>query len=124
MINLLYSQHAMVTDAEVDCGAVFGGNPSLCDETQDAMERLFESPASSAAEARASCRQFGADYLAVARSDPAWNDANGWVWSLPLVSADTEAGSPDRVHPGKEIAENIPAAFRVVNCGHPAKSSP
>ena len=34
MVNMLYSERAMVTDAEVDCGAVFGGDPASCLQTQ------------------------------------------------------------------------------------------
>jgi len=96
--NMLYSERAMVTDAAVDCGAVFGGDPARCSATQRAIRELFASPAPSAAEAIATCHFLGIDYLAVARSDRAWEDTRGWVWALPLAGrAETD--------------------FKVVQCG-------
>lgn len=96
--NMLYSERAMMTDAAVDCGAVFGGDPAGCGAAQHAVRRLFLSPAPSAEEAIATCNFLGIDYLAVARSDPAWDDTRGWVWALSV------AGRPE-------------ADFRVVQCG-------
>ena len=115
-INLLYAQRAMVTDAEPDCGAAFGGDPSVCLATQEEVRRLFASPAPSAEEAVAVCARLGAGYLAVAASDPAWKDMEGWVWALPLAVAQPPGDmQPDR---------NITGRFRVVNCSDAPGSLP
>lgn len=103
--NMLYSERAMMTDAAVDCGAVFGGEPAPCAAAQHEVRELFTSPTPSAAEAIAACHFLGIDYLAVARSDPAWEDTRGWVWALPGVGpAETD--------------------FRIVLCGTAPPAAP
>ena len=103
--NMLYSGRAMVADAEVDCGAVFGGDPAQCASAQHAIRELFTLPAPSAEEAIARCHFWGIHYLAVARSDLAWEDTRGWVWALPVVGpAETD--------------------FRVVQCGTAPPTEP
>ena len=105
VINMLYSERSMVSDAAVDCGAVFGGDPSRCSATQSTVRRLFQPPALTADEVMRSCQALGANYLAVARSDPAWEDRAGWAWSLPEVSVDQKTGG------------SASPSFRVVQCG-------
>ena len=105
IVNMLFSERSMVTDAAVDCGAVFGGDPSRCPEVQTAVRRIFVSPSPSAEEAIATCNFLGIDELAVAPRDPAWEDTRGWVWSLPVV------GQAEK-------------DFRVVQCGTTPPTSP
>ncbi len=103
--NMLYSDRAMLTDAAVDCGAVFGGDPARCGPTQRAVRELFRMPAPSAEDVIARCHFLGIDYLAVAQSDPAWEDTRGWVWALPVAAqAETD--------------------FRVVQCGSAPPTAP
>jgi len=114
--NMLYPERAMVTDAEEDCGAVFGGDPSICSRTQQEVRSLFVLPAPAASEARARCREWGASYLSVAKTDPAWQDASGWVWTLPLATERSGTTPP--------VAGEAGASFRVVNCGSSVTSVP
>ncbi len=104
---MMYSQRGMATDAGDDCGSVFGGDPERCDDVQEIVQKIFASPAPSAAEARDLCRQAGIDDLAVARSDPAWQDAGGWVWTLPLVTSPAEGSSFRIVHCG-DVSPRLP----------------
>ena len=105
IVNMLFSERSMATDAAVDCGAVFGGDPSRCPGIQTAVRRLFVSPSPSAQEAIATCHFLGIDELAVAPRDPAWEDTRGWVWGLPVVGQ-AEKG------------------FRVVQCGTTPPTAP
>jgi hypothetical protein len=109
VIDTLFSERAMATNAEVNCGAIFGGDPSLCASTQAAVRSLFISSSPSAAQTKEICRQLDVSYLSVRRTDPAWNDRNGWVWNLPLVAS---AGNfpPDAVPDSR-------SEVRIVNCG-------
>ena len=43
-----------------------------------------------AVQARATCRQFGIQYLVANMYDQAWNDKQGWVWTLGPVVSDVE----------------------------------
>ena len=114
--NMLYSERAMVTDAAIDCGAVFGGNPALCAETQRAVRELFATPTISATKARVRCNALGIDYLAVSRGDPAWNDKNGWVWAFSPVLSDRNSQ--------KDADQTKDKRFRVVQCGTASGSPP
>ncbi len=87
VVNMLYSERAMATDAAVDCGAVFGGDPGLCRPLQQAVRGLYRSPAPTAAEAIALCRRVGVEYLAIGPGDAAWHDRAGWAWTLPVISS-------------------------------------
>jgi hypothetical protein len=50
-----------------------------------AIDLLFKD--ATAEQARATCNQYGINYLVVNVYDSAWNDRDGWVWTLkPLVS--------------------------------------
>ena len=102
--NMLFAQRAMATDAEVDCGAVFGGNPSNCSQVQNAAREIFAEPVLPVSEIVERCRRLGIDFLAVSSFDPAWQQKGGWVWTLPLAGA----SAPDQVAPD--------TGFRVVKC--------
>jgi hypothetical protein len=41
-------------------------------------------------QARAVCRQYGIQYLVSNIYDPAWQDKQGWVWTLNPVASDPE----------------------------------
>jgi hypothetical protein len=77
------------------CGAELGGDPSGCLDMAAAIDSLFNG--ASAEQARATCRQYGIQYLVARVYDPAWNDASSWVWTLKPVVSDAE--------------------FRALNCG-------
>jgi hypothetical protein len=103
--NMLSTQNAMAANAGGDCGAVFGGDPSVCEETQAAIRKIFAAPAMPEAVVLSECRRLGIDYLLVTSTDPVWHDAKGWVWALPTL-ARTESGRGQA--PGD--------SFRTVNC--------
>jgi len=109
LANMMYTQHAMASNVGVDCGAVFGGDPAPCSGMQQAIHKLFALPAPSAVEAVEQCRLFGIDYLVVTKFDPAWQDRQGWVWTLQAVGKPTRA-SPNWVQDSQETV-------RTVNCG-------
>lgn len=112
VVNMLYSERSMVSDAAVDCGAVFGGDPGRCAATQGAVRRLFQSSALPSDEVIKRCHALGVSYLAVARNDPAWEDRSGWVWTLPEASFDRKTGG------------SASPSFRVVQCGTTPASPP
>lgn len=70
------------------CGSELGGNPSGCKEMGTAIDAIFDGE--SAEQARVTCQQYGIQYLVTRVYDPAWNDKNGWVWTLRPVVADEE----------------------------------
>jgi hypothetical protein len=39
---------------------------------------------------RATCLEFGVQYLVATVYDTAWKHRDGWVWTLPVVVADPE----------------------------------
>jgi hypothetical protein len=53
-----------------------------------AVDSLFNS--ASADQARATCREFGIQYLVARVYDPAWKDKTSWVWTLSPVVSDDE----------------------------------
>lgn len=114
--DMLYSDRAMVADAAVDCGSVFGGDPAACGTIQHAVREIFSRPAISAAEAVARCRAVGVDFLAVGSKDPAWDDKAGWVWTLQNVSGQNKSGA--------DSDTSLNSTFRVVYCGATPPSIP
>ena len=70
------------------CGAELGGDPRPCPAMAAALDRLFNG--ASASEARATCNQYGIQYLIVRVYDPAWRNRDGWVWTLEPVVDDPE----------------------------------
>ncbi len=67
------------------CGSELGGDPEGCPAMASAIDALFKG--ASAEQARATCHQYGIGYLIANVYDSAWNDREGWVWTLkPVVS--------------------------------------
>lgn len=77
------------------CGAELGGDPSGCARMAGAIDAIFNG--ASAEQARATCQQYGIQYLVARVHDPAWKNRSGWVWELTPVVDDPE--------------------FRVLECG-------
>jgi hypothetical protein len=89
LVDLANVNHQTVSAKDGDdCGALLGGDPSGCPAITAAIDQLFKR--GTADQARATCRQFGIQFLAVRFSDPAWEDKTGWVWTLKPVVADEE----------------------------------
>jgi hypothetical protein len=80
-------QTGMITDRD-GCGSPAGGDPSGCPAMAAAVDSLFNS--ASADQARATCREFGIQYLVARVYDPAWKDKTSWVWTLSPVVSDDE----------------------------------
>jgi hypothetical protein len=69
------------------CGAELGGDPSGCPKMAADIDSLFSR--ATAEQARATCRQYGIQYLVARVYDPSWQDKTSWVWTLnPVVSED------------------------------------
>jgi hypothetical protein len=81
-------QTAIIGDQQ-GCGSELGGDPSGCPVMAAAIDPLFNGPAT-VTQARTTCRQYGIQYLVARIYDPAWNDKNGWVWTLSPVVSDEE----------------------------------
>ena len=88
-------QAALVTDKPY-CGAELGGDASGCPAMAADLDALFRG--ASREQARATCHQYGIQYLVARVYDPAWRDESGWVWTLKTVVDD--------------------GSFRAVDCGH------
>ena len=80
-------QTAILGD-KLGCGSELGGDPTGCPAMAAAIDSLFNGASSE--QARATCRQFGIQYLVTRIYDPAWKDLNSWVWTLRPVVADEE----------------------------------
>lgn len=78
------------------CGAEFGGNFAGCAILPAAIDALYNN--ATAEQARATCRQFGIQYLITKIYDPVWKDKNSWVWNLQPVVADPDFRALDCVH--------------------------
>ncbi|HEV2471841.1 MAG TPA: hypothetical protein VGS41_04205, partial [Chthonomonadales bacterium] len=70
------------------CGAEIGGDPSGCQAMAAALDSLYHG--ATAEQARATCRQYGIQYLVARIFDPVWSDKSSWVWTLPPVVQDPE----------------------------------
>jgi hypothetical protein len=69
------------------CGSELGGDPSGCPLMAAAIDSLFSG--ATAEQARATCHQFGIQYLVARVYDPAWKSKSTWVWTLdPVVSGE------------------------------------
>ena len=80
-------QVGIISDKSL-CGAELGGDPSGCPAMGAALVSLFIG--ATAEQARATCRQYGIQYLVTRIYDPAWKDKSGWVWTLKPVLPDEE----------------------------------
>ncbi len=79
---------AAIIDDQMGCGSELGGDPSGCPAMAASIDSLFNG--ASAEQARATCHQYGIQYLVTRIYDPAWKDKSGWVWTLAPVVADKE----------------------------------
>jgi hypothetical protein len=70
------------------CGAELGGDPGGCLALAAAIDSLFNG--AGAEQARATCHQYGIQYLVARVYDPAWKDESGWVWTLKAVIQEPE----------------------------------
>jgi hypothetical protein len=88
-VNLFGVDHqsALMTD-QPWCGSELGGDPSGCPAMASAIDALFKGASSE--QAHATCRKYAIDYLVANVYDPAWNDRQGWVWTLKPVISDPE----------------------------------
>jgi hypothetical protein len=69
------------------CGSELGGDPSGCPLMAAAIDSLFSG--ATAEQARATCHQFGIQYLIARVYDTAWKSKSTWVWTLdPVVSGE------------------------------------
>jgi hypothetical protein len=75
------------------CGAVLGGDPAGCPIMAAAIDHLYSG--ATLDESRATCRQFGIEYLTANVYDTVWSDRNSWVWKLRPVVADPEFRAVD-----------------------------
>jgi hypothetical protein len=67
------------------CGSELGGDPTGCPAIASAVHSLYND--ASGSQARTVCSQYGMQYLIAYVYDPAWNDPQSWVWTLPSVVA-------------------------------------
>jgi hypothetical protein len=88
-------QAALIVDKPY-CGAELGGDPSGCPAMAAAVDSLFNG--ASAERARATCHQYGIQYLVARVYDPAWRDGSGWVWKLKPVVDDGDFRALDCWH--------------------------
>jgi hypothetical protein len=89
IVNMLNIDHqTAIAGDKGGCGSELGGDPSGCPTMASAIDPLFHG--GSPDQARAVCRRFGIQYLVVSIYDPAWNDGQGWVWTLKPVVSDRD----------------------------------
>jgi hypothetical protein len=88
LVDQLDIDHQMAIASDKPwCGAELGGDPSGCPKMAADIDSLFSR--ATAEQARATCRQYGIQYLVARIYDPSWTDRTGWVWTLnPVVSED------------------------------------
>jgi hypothetical protein len=80
-------QTAIISD-QGGCGSELGGDPGGCTPMAAAIDSLYNG--ASAEQARATCHQYGIQYLVARVYDPVWKDKNSWAWTLGPVVADDE----------------------------------
>ena len=85
LLNVAH-QTTIISDQQ-GCGSELGGDPSGCPVMAAAIDVLFNG--ATAEQARATCHQFGIQYLIARVYDTAWKSKSTWVWTLdPVVSGD------------------------------------
>jgi hypothetical protein len=89
VVNLvgINRQTAIVSDKPW-CGAELGGDPTGCPAMGASIGALYKG--ASAEDARATCRQYGIQFLIATIYDPPWKDRRGWAWNLKPVVQDKE----------------------------------
>jgi hypothetical protein len=70
------------------CGAELGGDPTGCRPMASAIDALYNG--ATAEQARATCQQYGIQYLIARVYDPAWHEKNSWVWTLKPIVLDED----------------------------------
>jgi hypothetical protein len=80
-----------IVSGDGGCDVAFGGEAASCPAIQQGIARLYQSQELDAVAARSTCAAIGAEYLVVTRWDSAWEDREGWVWTLPAVLERPEA---------------------------------
>jgi hypothetical protein len=84
--DFLGVRHQIVTASDqLWCGSELGGDPTGCPAIAAAVHSLYDD--ASGSQARAVCSQYGMQYLVAYVYDPAWQDPQSWVWTLPSVVA-------------------------------------
>ena len=86
IVNMLGIDHQTAIAADnASCGSDLGGDSTGCPILSAAIDSLYNG--ASVEIARATCRQYGIQYLIARVYDPVWKDRSGWVWTLlPVVS--------------------------------------
>lgn len=82
-----------IAGSELWCGSELGGDPNGCPPMAAAINPLYKS--APADQARATCHQFGIQYLVANMYDTAWEDKKSWVWTLKPVVSDPEFRAMD-----------------------------
>jgi hypothetical protein len=80
-------QTAIISD-QGGCGSELGGDPSGCPAMAAAVDSLFNG--ATAEQARATCHDYGIQYLVARVYDPTWKNKSSWVWTLSPVVSDDE----------------------------------
>ncbi len=81
-------QSASIAADQGGCGSEIGGDPAGFPIMAKAIDALYNG--CTADQARATCRQFGIQYLVVRVYDPVWKNNSSWVWTLNPVVADVD----------------------------------
>ena len=84
---LLYSNHQTVDAGAPNCGTTFGGSLLRCQQIQEDIRHLFQSPRADWREADALCNSLFINVLLVTREDAVWHNPDSWVWRRePIVA--------------------------------------
>lgn len=84
---LLYSNHQAVDAFAPDCGTVFGGSLIRCQQVQDKIRNIFQSPLTDWSNLDTLCDSLFINVLLTTRDDAIWQNQNSWVWRRnPLVA--------------------------------------
>jgi hypothetical protein len=84
---LLYSNHQAVDGMAPNCGTTFGGSLLHCEQVQEDIRHLFQSPRADWRDADALCNSLSINVLVVTRDDAVWQNPDSWVWRRdPIVA--------------------------------------
>ena len=84
---LLYSNHQTVDAGAPNCGTTFGGSLLRCQQIQEEIRHLFQSPLADWRDADALCTSLSINVLLVTRDDAVWQNPDSWVWRRnPIVA--------------------------------------
>ena len=82
-----------ITSDRPACGSELGGDPSGCAIMAAEIDAVYRG--ATPQQARATCGRYGIQYLVANTYDRAWNDRQGWVWTLPAVVNEPEFRAVD-----------------------------